>query len=92
MSLFPLFLRRVKFYCVLTHELFFRFKPLSAKEIIHNVLHDQLTGKEFKAEEAQNWSREIADTIREKIKSMFMIHYILYNIEIINLWNVINKT
>lgn len=47
----------------------FRFKPMMAKEIIHNVLYDRLSTKEYSREEAPKWSKEIADIIREKMKS-----------------------
>jgi hypothetical protein len=46
-----------------------RFKPLSAKEVIHNVLFDHLSTKAYDKYEAQKWSKEIADTIRDKMKS-----------------------
>ncbi|XP_011500114.1 PREDICTED: uncharacterized protein LOC105363983 isoform X2 [Ceratosolen solmsi marchali] len=47
-----------------------KFKPLSAKEVIHNVLFDHLSTKEYNKHEAQKWSKEIADIIRDKIKKM----------------------
>ncbi|XP_017888492.1 uncharacterized protein LOC108629974 isoform X2 [Ceratina calcarata] len=49
-------------------QLYDKFKPLSAKEVIHNVLFDQLSAKTYNAEEAIQWTNNIADTIREKVK------------------------
>lgn len=46
----------------------YRFKPLNAKEVIHNVLFDQLSAKTYDAQEAAQWTKDIADLIREKIK------------------------
>ncbi|XP_023288230.1 uncharacterized protein LOC105702591 isoform X2 [Orussus abietinus] len=45
-----------------------KFKPLTAKEVINNVLFDQLSTKTYDAEEAVQWSKNIADTIRERVK------------------------
>ncbi|CAK9816476.1 Dynein light chain Tctex-type protein 2B [Anthophora quadrimaculata] len=52
-----------------------KFKPLSAKEVIHNVLFDQLSAKIYDAEEAVQWTKDIADTIREKVKELKFKHY-----------------
>ncbi|XP_076636613.1 dynein light chain Tctex-type protein 2B isoform X1 [Colletes latitarsis] len=45
-----------------------KFKPLSAKEVIHNVLFDQLSAKTYDSQEAVQWTKDIADIIREKVK------------------------
>ena len=45
-----------------------KFKPLSAKEVIHNVLFDQLSAKTYDAQEAIQWTKDIADIIRDKVK------------------------
>ncbi|XP_043595577.1 uncharacterized protein LOC122573374 isoform X2 [Bombus pyrosoma] len=45
-----------------------KFKPLNAKEVIHNVLFDQLSAKTYDAQEAAQWTKDIADLIREKVK------------------------
>ncbi|KAJ8674842.1 hypothetical protein QAD02_010628 [Eretmocerus hayati] len=47
-----------------------KFKPLSAKEIIHNVLFDQLSTRVYNSEEAHKWCKEISDLIREKVKKL----------------------
>ncbi|KAG7207336.1 hypothetical protein KM043_009002 [Ampulex compressa] len=49
-------------------QLYEKFKPLSAKEVIHNVLFDNLSTKVYDAQEAVHWTKNIADTIKEKIK------------------------
>lgn len=46
----------------------YRFKPMSAKEVIHTVLFDQLSEKTYNAQDAIQWTKDIADIIREKIK------------------------
>ncbi|XP_076303153.1 dynein light chain Tctex-type protein 2B [Lasioglossum baleicum] len=52
-----------------------KFKPLSAKEVIHNVLFDQLSAKTYDAQEAAQWTRDIADIIREKVKDLKFKRY-----------------
>ncbi|XP_034186472.1 dynein light chain Tctex-type protein 2B [Osmia lignaria lignaria] len=52
-----------------------KFKPLSAKEVIHNVLFDQLSAKIYDAEDAVQWTKDIADIIREKIKELSFKRY-----------------
>ncbi|XP_012134773.1 dynein light chain Tctex-type protein 2B [Megachile rotundata] len=52
-----------------------KFKPLSAKEVIHNVLFDQLSTKTYDAEEAVQWTKDIADLIREKVKELSFKRY-----------------
>ncbi|XP_017888493.1 tctex1 domain-containing protein 2-like isoform X3 [Ceratina calcarata] len=56
-------------------QLYDKFKPLSAKEVIHNVLFDQLSAKTYNAEEAIQWTNNIADTIREKVKELKFNRY-----------------
>ncbi|XP_015434733.1 PREDICTED: tctex1 domain-containing protein 2-like [Dufourea novaeangliae] len=52
-----------------------KFKPLSAKEVIHNVLFDQLSTKTYDAQEAVQWTKDIADIIREKVKELKFKRY-----------------
>ncbi|XP_024938441.1 tctex1 domain-containing protein 2 [Cephus cinctus] len=51
-------------------QLFEKFRPLSAKEVIHTVLFDYLSTKVYNVEEAEQWMKEIADLIKEKIKEL----------------------
>ncbi|KAL0121828.1 hypothetical protein PUN28_006944 [Cardiocondyla obscurior] len=52
-----------------------KFKPLSAKEIIHDVLFDQLATKSYDAEAASQWTKDIADIIERKIKDLRFNRY-----------------
>ncbi|XP_058802350.1 dynein light chain Tctex-type protein 2B-like [Phymastichus coffea] len=52
-----------------------KFKPMLAKEVIHNVLYDRLSNKEYDREQAPNWAKEIADIIREKMKKLEFKRY-----------------
>ncbi|XP_044013367.1 dynein light chain Tctex-type protein 2B-like isoform X2 [Aphidius gifuensis] len=45
-----------------------KFKPQVVKELIHNVLFDQLSTKKYNIEEVNIWIKMIADTIRNKVK------------------------
>ncbi|KAF7402517.1 dynein light chain Tctex-type protein 2B-like [Vespula maculifrons] len=56
-------------------HLYDKFKPLSAKEVIHNVLFDQLSTKTYNAQDAVQWTKDIADTIKEKIKELKFKRY-----------------
>ncbi|XP_011639074.1 tctex1 domain-containing protein 2-like isoform X2 [Pogonomyrmex barbatus] len=52
-----------------------KFKPLSAKEIIHDVLFDQLAMKSYDAQAAAQWTKDIADIIEIKIKELQFKRY-----------------
>ncbi|XP_011258056.1 tctex1 domain-containing protein 2-like [Camponotus floridanus] len=52
-----------------------KFKPLSAKEIIHDVLFDQLATKSYDAQAAAQWTKDIADIIERKIKDLQFKRY-----------------
>ncbi|XP_043272969.1 dynein light chain Tctex-type protein 2B-like [Venturia canescens] len=52
-----------------------KFKPLSVKEVIHNVLFDQLSAKTYSSEDASAWSKGIADTIKTKVKELQFKRY-----------------
>ncbi|XP_006610766.1 tctex1 domain-containing protein 2-like isoform X1 [Apis dorsata] len=52
-----------------------KFKPMSAKEVIHTVLFDQLSEKTYNAQDAIQWTKDIADIIREKIKELNFNRY-----------------
>ncbi|XP_039308880.1 dynein light chain Tctex-type protein 2B isoform X4 [Solenopsis invicta] len=51
-----------------------KFKPLSAKEVIHDVLFDQLATKSYDAQAAAQWTKDIADIIERKIKVLGQQH------------------
>lgn len=52
-----------------------KFKPLSAKEIIHDVLFEQLATKTYDAQAAAQWTKDIADIIERKIKDLQFKRY-----------------
>lgn len=52
-----------------------KFKPLSAKEIIHDVLFDQLATKSYNAQAAAQWTKDIADIIERKMKDLQFKRY-----------------
>lgn len=52
-----------------------KFKPLSAKEIIHDVLFDQLATKSYDAQAAAQWTKDIADVIETRIKDLQFKRY-----------------
>ncbi|KAI4494939.1 hypothetical protein M0804_001140 [Polistes exclamans] len=56
-------------------HLYDKFKPLSAKEVIHNVLFDQLSTKTYDAQDAIQWTKNIADILKVKIKELQFKRY-----------------
>lgn len=47
-----------------------KFRPVNVKEMIHVVLGEMLSGKTYDAEETTNWTKDIADTIKKRLKDM----------------------
>lgn len=54
----------------------FRFRPNAVKSIIQAILNEELSGKQYDAEQTPVWSRSIADKIKHRIKgySNHIIH------------------
>nr|XP_022338983.1 tctex1 domain-containing protein 2-like [Crassostrea virginica] len=47
-----------------------KFRPVIVKETIHNVLNEHLTGKTYDTEETTEWTRQISDDIKLKLKDL----------------------
>ena len=47
------------------------------KNLIHEILSEELGGKQYNAEETGNWTRIISDSIKEKLKGIRFKHPIL---------------
>jgi hypothetical protein len=45
-----------------------RFRPNAVKSIIQTILNEELSGKQYDAEQSPVWCRSIADKIKNKIK------------------------
>ena len=54
----------------------FRFRSVFVKEAIHQVLVEELTGKDYNAEETTEWCRHLSDLIKTKLKGH--CHFYLY--------------
>lgn len=52
-----------------------QFRPVAVKAIIHDVLHEELSGKQYNSEEATSWSKHISDTVKEKLKDLDLERY-----------------
>ena len=48
----------------------YRFRPAAVKAIIHDVLNEELSGKQYNSEEATSWSKHISDTVKDKLKGI----------------------
>eukprot|EP01006_Ploeotia_vitrea_P050653 TRINITY_DN67480_c6_g1_i1.p2 TRINITY_DN67480_c6_g1~~TRINITY_DN67480_c6_g1_i1.p2 ORF type:complete len:122 (+),score=11.28 TRINITY_DN67480_c6_g1_i1:94-459(+) len=47
-----------------------KFRPAVVKEVIKKVLMDKLDGQDYQADNVTNYSKEIADLIREKLREL----------------------
>jgi len=47
-----------------------KFRPVNVKEMIHTVLGEMLTGKSYSSEDTNAWTKEISETIRDRLKDM----------------------
>eukprot|EP00794_Sanderia_malayensis_P011191 gene11191-12365_t len=47
-----------------------KFRPAAIKPVIHEVLNEELSGKQYNPDETANWSKKISDSIKEKLKDM----------------------
>lgn len=47
-----------------------KFRPVMVKEMIHVVLTEQLGGKTYDAENTTEWTKNISDTIKLKLREM----------------------
>lgn len=45
-----------------------RFQAATVKEVIHGVMNDELGGKKYTVEEAEVWTKNIATSVRNKVK------------------------
>ena len=52
---------------------FLRFRVDLVKSAMQEVLNDELSSKQYDAEETTKWSKEISDSIKDKLKSRFCI-------------------
>ena len=55
----------------------YRFRPAAVKAIIHDILNEELSGKQYNSEEATSWSKHISDTVKDKLKG---IEFTIYKV------------
>jgi hypothetical protein len=48
-----------------------KFKPSAAKEILAAVLNEKLQDKEFSADLTTQWTKEIADEVKTRLKGAY---------------------
>ena len=44
---------------------------MAVKNVIHEVLSEELGGKQYNAEETATWTRAVSDSIKDKLKGNF---------------------
>ncbi|KAG8348650.1 putative Tctex 1 family [Trypanosoma vivax] len=52
-----------------------KFRPSDVRPIVRALLESRLEAEEYKADEMQSISKEIADTVRDRIRSMELERY-----------------
>jgi len=52
----------------------FRFRPVIVKEAIHHILVENLQGKAYDGEEATEWTKQISDAIKTKLKGNSLLY------------------
>lgn len=52
-----------------------RFRPAAVKDIIRLVLKELLTDKVYNSEDAKIWTREISDSLQNKLKELQLDRY-----------------
>ena len=53
---------------LLSIKYLYRFRPAIVKECIHQVLVERLHDKSYDGEEVMEWSKNISDEIKNKLK------------------------
>ena len=57
----------------------YRFRPAAVKAIIHDILNEELSGKQYNSEEATSLSKHISDTVKDKLKG---IEFTIYKVRV----------
>ncbi|XP_065178279.1 dynein light chain Tctex-type protein 2B-like [Sycon ciliatum] len=52
-----------------------KFRPAAIKDILRTVLYEELSDKEYTAEDAKEWSQKAADLIRQRLKDLELDRY-----------------
>ncbi|XP_046853703.1 dynein light chain Tctex-type protein 2B-like [Xenia sp. Carnegie-2017] len=52
-----------------------KFRPATVKSLIHNVLHEELAGKQYNSDECTLWSKKLSEMIKGKIKDLKLDRY-----------------
>jgi len=47
-----------------------KFRPVLVKEAIHQIVSENLQGKDYNGDECNNWCKQISIQIKEKLKDM----------------------
>lgn len=47
-----------------------RFRPVAVKALIHDVLNEELTGKQYSSEECITWTKTLSEAIKSRVKGL----------------------
>ena len=45
-----------------------RFRPVTIKSLIHDVLNEELSGKQYNSEECTMWTKTLSEAIKTRVK------------------------
>jgi hypothetical protein len=48
-----------------------RFRPVTIKSLIHDVLNEELSGKQYNSEECTTWSKTLSEAIKTRVKGQY---------------------
>eukprot|EP00057_Strongylocentrotus_purpuratus_P035080 XP_797623.2 PREDICTED: tctex1 domain-containing protein 2 [Strongylocentrotus purpuratus] len=52
-----------------------KFRSAAVKAVIHTVLNEELTDKQYSAEETTAWCKQISEKIKERLKELELDRY-----------------
>ncbi|PCI31027.1 hypothetical protein COB52_00545 [Candidatus Kaiserbacteria bacterium] len=47
-----------------------KFRPSEAKELIEKIVEDRLKNQTYLTDQVSNWTKEIADEVKQKLKTL----------------------
>ena len=57
--------------CIILLFYHIRFRPVTIKSLIHDVLHEELSGKQYNSEECTVWSKNLSEAIKTRVKGQY---------------------
>lgn len=52
-----------------------KFRPVAVKALIHDVLNEELSGKQYSSEECTAWTKTLSEAIKTRVKDLNLDRY-----------------